>query len=81
MVTQVYGTADRFEIIFKQEKGRWVASVPTDFSDGQYACHFTAITDVGEIGYWTGMLYIPDCKTACARLEEDLYTIWLLPEE
>lgn len=80
-VVKVWGNADQYSLIFKQEKGGvWRASVPTDLADGQYACEFWAENAIGEQAYWSGILYVQDSRLVCIRLEEDPYQAILLPE-
>ena len=67
-VVKVWGNADQYSLIFKQEEGGvWRASVPTDLA-------------IGEQAYWSGILYIQDSRLVCIRLEEDPYQVVLLPE-
>lgn len=71
MITEVYGTCDDYEVVFRQEGGVWRCCIPPDWTDGQYVCEFYAITDAGVQGYWTGILYISAGDYLCPRLVED----------
>lgn len=59
MITRVWGKADRFEIEFVYQDGRWdFRGLPPDLDDGQYAVELHAAKDSGSVGHWTGILYM-----------------------
>lgn len=58
-VVRVYGVADQFDLEFTYtDNNRWVVSIPTDTSDGIYACEIYAEDAAGGMDVWTGVLYV-----------------------
>lgn len=58
MVTQVYGKANNFNIVFNQVVGnRWEAGLP-DVADGEYVVEMFAEDDAGNVAYFCTMLFI-----------------------
>lgn len=75
MVTEMYGTCDGYDIIFKNEGGDlWTTIVPADLEDGRYIISIYAKLDSGEIIYYAGILYICNCKLVSLEiLDDDIY--------
>ena len=80
-IISVVGHADAFDLVFTHEEdGRWAVLVPPDLADGRYICDIHATNEIGEIAYWTGILYMADSRFVVLYLTEDTITAYLLPE-
>lgn len=83
MVTQVWGKADSFELVFSPlgaSNEQWEAKVPADLEDGQYAVELYCCDDAGSIAYWTGMLYLNNSEAVRVRIVTDPYKLWLIAD-
>ena len=81
MVTRVWGKADVFELVFSLSKSdHWEASVPADLEDGQYIIELYCEDDSGNMGYWTGVLYLCNADEIKVRIIADKFKIWLKSE-
>lgn len=79
-VIRVYGVCDDWQVEFANVKENlWQCSVPTDLTDGQYACKFYAVDDDGDIGLWCGVLYMSSGKV-CIEIEDDPIGITFVSE-
>jgi hypothetical protein len=77
----VTGHADTFDLVFTHNSdGKWTVILPPDLSDGRYICDIYAANAIGEIAYWTGVLYMTDSRFVYLNLEKDYITAHLLPE-
>ncbi|MGN1418141.1 MAG: PF13754 domain-containing protein [Acutalibacteraceae bacterium] len=80
-ILRVWGKADNFDIEFTHEGGiRWKCFVPPDTKDGQYAVEIWAINEFGELGYWTGELFMSS-GVCCLKFNQSPYQIWIKPSE
>lgn len=79
-ISRVWGVADNIPIIFTPGTGenQWVVSLPTDFTDGQYACEIHAEDIHGRRAMWCGTLFIHQGK-ACLHLIPTKAVIWAEP--
>ena len=78
-IVRVWGSADSFTLEYAPGgDGRWYASIPPDLEDGQYAAEILAQNLCGEIGSWTGVLYMHKGR-AELRLRPQRYTLWFQP--
>jgi hypothetical protein len=77
MVTRVWGKADSFELVFSHSGAFWQACVPADLEDGQYVTELYCIDDSGNMGYWTGILYICNSENVRVRIVSDKFRLWL----
>lgn len=58
-ITRVWGNADEYNLEFINTGNNvWIANIPPDMEDGQYACLFNAIDEHGGMAMWTGILYM-----------------------
>ena len=63
-VKRVWGKADDLSLEFNYVGGdEWQTRVPPETKDGIYACELWAINSIGELGHWTGELYM--CSGVC----------------
>ncbi len=79
-IIRVWGTADNIELELKNNDGRWECNLPPDLIDGQYAVQLFAMRGSGDIGMWTGVLYITN-GIRCLHLNKEKYTLWLMSEQ
>lgn len=80
-VVSVVGQADEYDLVFnKQADGKWAVSVPPDMSDGKYVIGIYATDSFGNVGYWTGILYVTNGRMICFELLDDSYRILLLAD-
>jgi hypothetical protein len=80
-IVSVTGHADAFDLVFiRSQDGKWGVTVPPDLSDGRYVCDIYATNAVGEIAFWTGILYMTDSRFVYLNLVKDYITAHLLPE-
>lgn len=80
-VVSVVGQADEYDLVFiKGSDGKWAVSIPPDMSDGKYVVGIYATDTFGNIGYWTGILYVTNGRMTCLHLLDDAYAIILLSE-
>lgn len=78
MVVSLYGRADNYELVFMQDSnGLWGATVPPDMTDGTYAVELYAVDWAGNIGYYTGLLYMCNGMT-CLRISEDEFKLKII---
>lgn len=79
-IKRVWGKADGLSLEFKYVGGeQWDATVPPDTKDGIYAVELWAINGIGELGHWTGELYM--CSSVCCvRIFSKPYQIWFKPK-
>ena len=81
VITDVWGKADGINLNYAlKSDGFWYASVPADLSDGCYAAEIWARNNSGEIGYWSGFLYMHQGR-AKLYLEPNKYSLWLTPTQ
>ena len=75
-VKRVWGKADDLSLEFNYVGGdEWRTRVPPETKDGIYACELWAINSIGELGHWTGELYM--CSgVCCVRILSKPYQIW-----
>lgn len=78
-IVRVWGTADNISLELEFKEGRWVQSLPPDLTDGQYAVSLYAQNRGGDIGMWTGMLYVSQ-GLSCIHLKKERFSFWLKPE-
>jgi hypothetical protein len=79
MIVRVWGKADNIDLELHLVGKVWEVMVSPDLSDGQYAVTLYAATSSGEIGMWTGILFM-SAGVACLRLSNDRFVVWLQPE-
>ncbi|MHB1154061.1 MAG: PF13754 domain-containing protein [Eubacteriales bacterium] len=80
-IVSVTGHADTFDLVFiRGPDKKWAVTVPPDLSDGRYVCDIYATNAIGEIAYWTGILYMTDSRFVYLNLVQDNITVHLLPE-
>lgn len=75
-VKRVWGKADglSLEFTYKGEE-QWETAVPPDTKDGVYAVELWAINGAGELGHWTGELFM--CSgVCCINIFSQPYQIW-----
>lgn len=79
-IKRVWGKADEFSLELKYVGGeQWETTVPPDTKDGIYAVELWAINGIGELGHWTGELYM--CSgVCCVRIFRQPYQIWFKPK-
>ena len=78
-IIRVWGKADDLALEYSLgEDGLWYARVPPDLTDGQYAAEIRAMNRCGEIGFWTGILYMHSGR-AFLRLKPQRFVLWLQP--
>lgn len=78
MVTQVWGNADSFELVFSPlGDDQWSATVPADLEDGQYIVELYCKDDAGTEAYWTGILYLNKSDQVQVRIVADKFKVWL----
>lgn len=78
MVTQVWGKADSFELVFSPlGNDQWSAIVPADLEDGQYIVELYCCDDSGNTAYWTGILYLNKSDAVQIRIVADKFKVWL----
>lgn len=83
MVTQVWGKADSFELVFSplgSSNEHWQAEVPADLEDGQYAVELYCCDDSGNTAYWTGMLYLNNSAAVRVQIIGDTFKLWLMAD-
>lgn len=81
MIVSVTGHADAFDLVFTLgTDGKWAVTVPPDLADGRYVCDIYVTNHVGDIAYWTGILYMTDGRFVCLNLLEDNIMAVLLPD-
>ncbi len=75
-VKRVWGKADSFALEFNYiGDEQWETTVPPDTKDGVYAVELWAINGAGELGHWTGELFM--CSgVCCVRIFSQPYQIW-----
>lgn len=75
-VKRVWGKADNLSLEFKYlGQEQWEATVPPDTKDGVYAVELWAINGAGELGHWTGELFM--CSgVCCIKIFQQSYQIW-----
>lgn len=78
-IKRVWGTADELSLEFSYiGDEQWETTVPPDTDDGIYAAELWAINGAGELGHWTGELYM--CSGIChIRIFSKPYQIWFKP--
>ncbi len=76
-VKRVWGKADNLSLEFTYlGKEQWETAVPPDTKDGVYAVELWAINGAGELGHWTGELFM--CSgVCCVTIFQQPYQIWL----
>ena len=60
MVEKIIGRADGFEIVFSQEGGLWVATVPRKIDSGNYNVEIRARDEAGNESYLATVLCTVD---------------------
>ena len=81
MITKLWGKADQFDLVFSNHgNNRWTAIVPADMEDGQYIVELYAEDDFGNLGYWTGILYISNSANVAVRIVADKFKLWMMNE-
>lgn len=80
MVTRVWGKADLFELVFSPSGDLWVAAVPADLEDGQYAVELYCEDEKGSMAYWTGILYLNSGADVKIRIVADKFKLWIEPD-
>lgn len=75
-VKRVWGKADNLSLEFKYlGREQWETTVPPDTKDGVYAVELWAINGAGELGHWTGELFM--CSgVCCIKIFQQPYQIW-----
>ena len=75
-VKRVWGKADNFSLEFNYiGDEQWETTVPPDTKDGVYAVELWAINGAGELGHWTGELFM--CSgVCCVKIFSQPYQIW-----
>lgn len=73
MIKRVYGKADSFDLIFIENGGIWIVSVPADLEDGRYVVELFAEDNFGFTSFYTGILYMFDGKAAFEMNDDDIY--------
>lgn len=78
-ITDVWGKADGINLIYAIDSdGVWKTNVPPDLSDGCYATEIWAKNICGELGFWSGFLYMHRGR-AKLYLKPKKYSLWLMP--
>ena len=81
IITDVWGKADTLNLVYSLDSdGLWTVNVPPDLSDGCYAAEIWAKNLCGEVGYWSGFLYMHQGR-ARLYLESKKYSLWLMPSQ
>lgn len=80
-IIRLWGTADQFDIEFKKNNytGRWDTTIPADLEDGHYVVELYAMNKFGEVGYWTGVLFMLQGRPHI-HIQPPRYVIWSKPE-
>lgn len=75
-VKRVWGKADNLSLEFKYlGQEQWETTVPPDTKDGVYAVELWAVNGAGELGHWTGELFM--CSgVCCIKIFQQPYQIW-----
>ena len=75
-VKRVWGKADSLSLEFTYlGQEQWETAVPPDTKDGIYAVELWAVNSVGDIGHWTGELFM--CSgVCCVTIFQQPYQIW-----
>ena len=75
-VRRVWGKADNLSLEFTYiGQEQWETIVPADTKDGVYAVELWAVNGVGDIGHWTGELFM--CSgVCCIKIFQQSYQIW-----
>lgn len=75
-VKRVWGKADNLSLEFTYlGQEQWETTVPPDTKDGVYAVELWAINGAGELGHWTGELFM--CSgVCCVTIFQQPYQIW-----
>lgn len=77
-VTEMWGKADDYNVVFHKEGDLWETIVPPDLSDGKYVVDITARTNIGILIYYKGILYMADGRLVCLNLLPDQIDVKLL---
>lgn len=76
MVISLIGRADNYDLVFSQnEQGQWETIVPVDLTDGMYVIELWATDESGNIGYYTGFLYLFDGRMTQLELLDEKFSI------
>lgn len=73
-IVSVYGKCDGIFINFKlMNNGRWECIIPADFTDGTYVIELFAVDVAGNVGFYTGKLYMCDCRYIGFEIDNGFY--------
>lgn len=71
-IKEMYGTCDGKSILFKyMGRDEWQCIVPADFSDGTYIVDIWAKSQLGQLIYYTAILYMCDGKAVSLQAKKD----------
>ena len=74
-IVSVYGKCDGVFISFNlTSDGRWECKIPADFTDGTYVVELYAEDVGGNIGFYTGKLYMCDCRFVGFEIDNGDYS-------